>query len=84
MATVTDFLSDLFLKLLARAFAKALERYHSEKVKVKSEAEVDQKLERFKASYAKAFDGTPLTKEQRDQLRRDIADFLRGDAAGGL
>lgn len=41
-----------------------------------AEVEVDQKLVKLKAAYTEALDGSPVTKEQREELNKAITDFI--------
>ncbi len=42
----------------------------------------EERLEKMKRAYKEAFDGTPVTKEQRKKLNEAISIFIRNDDGG--
>jgi hypothetical protein len=56
-----------------------LARLHSKQIAAGDARDVDEKLEQFKAAYRKAFDGKPITPDQKKELNRAISDFIRGN-----
>lgn len=76
----------LITRLGAFLYARALKKIDDH---AKEKAESDQatkamseKLERIKTAYAEAFNGNPISKDQRQELNRSIRDFLRAPSSG--
>ena len=72
-------------KLIPWALTKLME-YFQKKNEIKGvKTDIDAKLQTVKDAYTKAFNGEPITPEQRKELHRASSDFIRGDATtGGL
>jgi hypothetical protein len=70
--------------VLSWLFTKGLELYHSKRSSMESDQAIDAHLKAFKAAYKDAFNGQPVTKEQREKLNQAIADFIRNPHGGGL
>lgn len=83
-AWISNIFVALLTKLASWLFAKGLEKYHSELDKAETNKDIDERLKTFKEAYAEAFNGEPVTPEQRKKLNAAIADFIRGNSAGGL
>lgn len=75
-------LESLLTKLASWFFAKVLAFIHGRQLKAKSDQEIDVKLAAVKQAYKEAFDGTPITEDQRKKLNQTIADFLSGNGTG--
>ena len=74
----------LMMKIVAFLFTKGLEYFHGQQKKSETEKNIDERLAKFKEAYKGAFDGEPVTPEQRAKLNQAIRDFIRGDGGGGL
>ena len=81
---VVAILTRLGAWLYARALSVINERIKESADKAAAEAEIEAKTKRINRAYSEAFNGEPVSKEQREKLNREIADFLRGDGNGGL
>ncbi len=69
-------IADLLTKLASRLITEGIARLHA----TDAGKEIDKKLETFKRVYEKAFDGTPITKDQKNEINKAISDFIRGTA----
>jgi len=74
----------IMTKLTSWLLAKGLEQIHSKQVQTQSDKDIDSRLQSFKQAYSEAFNGEPVTTEQREKLKKAISDFIRGDGSGGL
>ncbi len=83
-----SFLADVLTRVLTNLASMILERVmewqRKSAEKKESEAEIDLKLHNLKLAYAEAFDGSEVTDEQREKLRRAIVDFVTPTRPGGL
>lgn len=84
-----DFLAGIFAsmmsKLVSWLVSKGLEWYHGREQKAATEDDINNKLVKFKEAYKEAFNGEPVTPEQREKLKGSIRDFIRGvDTNGGM
>ncbi len=81
-----NFLVSIATKLLTNLaswlFGKTLAWIHGRQQKANTEKEINQKLEVLKNTYKEAYDGTPVTPEQRKKINQAISDFLRGGSNG--
>ena len=81
-------IAGIFIELLTRfaswAFSKGLQHYHGEQEHAETDRDIDARLKLFKDAYKEAFNGEPLTTEQKKKLNYAISDFLRGGPDGGL
>lgn len=76
-------LASIIVAVLSKVASKLLERYHFEQDILESKNQIDERLKNFKDAYVEAFDGHPITVEQREKLKKAISNFIRG-ADGGL
>lgn len=80
-------LSDLVIKILSALgswlVAKAMEKVHEKKEQVETEKDIDQRLQVLKDAYKEAFNGEPITPDQRARLNEAMARFIRGGAPRG-
>ncbi len=85
---MTAWASSLVLAILTRLtsalLTKGLEVLHGSRLKYDTDLDVDQKLKAFKDAYREAFDGKPITPEQRSKLKTSIRDFISNSNNGGL
>jgi len=79
---LADILSQVLIKVLAWALEKIMEKVRAREQKAESEAEIDQKLAQLKSAYAEAFDGSEITDEQRQNLKKAIVDFISSPGPG--
>lgn len=79
---IQTILESLLTKLASWFFTKVLAYFHGRQQKAKTDQEIDLKLASLKQVYKEAFDGTPITEDQRKKLNQTVADFLRGDGTG--
>lgn len=84
MSWLVSLASSLLMKLIPWLVAKGIEFFENRNKSKKIKSDIDKRLERVKKAYEKAFNGEPITPEQREDLKRAIADFIRGDTDGGL
>lgn len=77
-AIVVKILESLVMALVTRL----LEYYQKQKAQsdaiTTSDAKIDEHLKNFKDAYSKAFDGTPVTPEQRKKINDAIKELIRG------
>jgi hypothetical protein len=74
-------LIELFVMKLITAFVeRAFER--RSRLPPTTDDELDRRLHAFKEAYKDAFDGTPITEEQRKKLNASIESFIRLDDVG--
>ncbi len=71
-------------KLTSWLLARGLESLHSKQETDKENADIDARLKAFKDAYKDAFNGEPVTPEQRQRLKDAITTFIRGNPNGGL
>lgn len=64
--------------------ARALEAIHSKQQQASTDSQIDQRLAGVKAAYKEAFNGQPVTPDQRAKLNQAIADFIRGPSGTGV
>lgn len=83
MSWLTGLASTVLLKLASMLMTWVLGQFHQKEADDQSSSDIDSKLSAFKDAYKKAFDGTPITAEQKNELEKSIADFLR-NSDGGL
>jgi hypothetical protein len=81
---LSTLIGNILIKLGSWLFAKGLEKYHGIRDAKETNDTIDARLKSFKNAYNEAFDGNPVSPEQREKLRNSIADFLRGPDGGGL
>lgn len=74
----------LMTKLTSWLFAKGLEVVNAKKLQISNNADIDDRLLAFKNAYKEAFNGQPVTPEQRAKLKQSISDFIRDGSNGGL
>lgn len=79
---IATILESLITKLASWFFTKVLAYFHGKAQHAKTDKEIDEKLAVVKQAYKEAFDGTPITPEQRQKLNQSIDDWLRGDGTG--
>jgi hypothetical protein len=84
MSWLAAFAAKVLIKLLPWLTAKVMEFFHGLDEKKAAGESVDARLEAMKEAYKKAFDGTDITPEQREELKHAISDFIRGGTAGGM
>lgn len=68
--------------LASYLMTKALEKVQKSKETAVSELVIDQKLEAVKTAYKESFNGEPVTKDQRKNLKSAITDFIKSDSGG--
>ena len=84
MNWLAAFFAQVMMKLIPWLISKGMEFYHKEQdVKAAGES-IDERLKAVKDAYQKAFNGEPITPEQRTELHRAISDFIRGGTTIGL
>ena len=71
------------LRVVTILVQKGLEVFHGKQKQAKSEQEIDARLAKLKAASLEAFDGKPITPEQRKKLRGAISDFIGGHTPNG-
>lgn len=71
-------------KLTSWLLAKGLEAIHGKELEASTDQSIDQRLTAFKAAYKDAFNGKPVTPEQRQKLNQAISDFISGNTSDGL
>lgn len=81
---IQNIIVQILTKLGSWLFAKVLEFYHGKQEQKNTDEDIDNKLNQFKEAYKEAFDGQPITPEQRKKLNQSIADFIRNPNVGGL
>ena len=81
-AWVASLVVSILTKLTSWLLARGLEKLHLEQDIYEKKNQIDERLKNFKDAYVEAFDGHPLTEEQRAKLKKAIADFIRGDGGG--
>ena len=79
---ISDLLEKLISRLAAWLFARAAEYFQKRKEQSDSDAAIDARLKAVKDAYMQAFDGHPVTPEQRAALKSAISNFLRGPDGG--
>lgn len=85
MSWLASFLALLLPKLAPWLITEALAEFHSIENKAVTSDEIDQRLAGVKAAYKAAFDGQPVTADQKTKLNKAISDFINGNTiAGGL
>lgn len=82
MSFLSSLVSSIILKLASWGFTWALGKYHQAQDETKTNADIDQKLSSFKEAYKQAFNGQPMTVEQKDALEKAISTFLRNNDGG--
>lgn len=80
---LTGLASAIILKLVSWGVAWALAQYHQEQDDDKSDSDIDSKLKAFKDNYNKTFDGSPMTEDKINALKKSISDFLRNSSDTG-
>jgi len=75
--------TSILIKILPWLIAHVMEWLEVRERISKQNKDIDKKLQALKDAYAKSFDGTPVTPEQREELKSAIRDFI-GGASGGL
>lgn len=70
--------------LVSWLFTKGLEHFNKLQEKNDSEGVIDEKLKTLKVAYKEAFNGEPITKEQRAKLNKAVADFIRNPTSNGV
>ncbi len=83
-AWIASIVVALMTKLTSWLFAKGLEVIHSKQDQATTDADIDARLASFKNAYKEAFNGQPVTSEQKQKLNQAIADFIRGGTTGGV
>lgn len=85
---MTAWLSDLVVRILeglgTYIVAQAIARSKANQQSAASDAEVDQKLAALKDAYKAAFNGQPVTKDDKKNLQSAISQFISGGDSRGL
>ena len=71
-------ISNVLLNLANKALQWALDWFNSRRETKKENDNIDQKLEDLKKATSEAYDGTPKTPEQKENLKQAIINFIRG------
>jgi hypothetical protein len=79
-AWLADFVVTILAKLGSWLVSQGLVYIHGQQVKAATDASIDARLSAFKQAYKEAFNGQPVTPEQRQKLNSSISDFIRGGA----
>lgn len=80
---ITNLIAAIMLRVVTILVQKGLEVFHGKQKQAKTEQEIDARLAKLKAASLEAFDGKPITPEQRQKLRGAIAEFIGGNAPNG-
>ncbi len=83
-AWIASIIVALMTKLTSWLLTKGLEVVHGKQDQAATDADIDARLASFKNAYKEAFNGQPVTVDQRQKLNQAIADFIRGGTNGGL
>ncbi len=74
---------ELLTKFCSWLLATSLEQIHGQQEEAATDEVIDAKLAALKTAYKDAFNGQPVSVEQRAKLNSAIADFIRGGADNG-
>lgn len=77
---ITSILTNLASKFLTWV----LEYFKGKQQQKDTNEDIDQRLDQVKQAYKEAFNGEPVSKEQRQKLNQSLADFIRNPNNGGL
>lgn len=83
-AWITNIIVAILTKLTSELLARGLAHLHAAENKKATDADIDQKLSKFKDAYKEAFNGETVTPEQRAKIQKSIAEFIRSGPPGGL
>jgi hypothetical protein len=67
----------LVTKLATWLYDKAMESYQADKLRDKTQAEADAKLKEFKDACKEAFNGYPVSKDQKKRLNKAAKELLK-------
>lgn len=85
---MSAFLAAILERLVTSLISRLMEYWDkkkSEENRIKStDVEIDRRVLKVKDAYKEAFDGTPVTKEQRAKVNEALREFIRGGSNGGL
>lgn len=85
MAWLTSLAASLLEKLVSSIAVKLMELYRGKAEKDATEADIDNRVALLKDAYKKAFDGNPVTPQQKEELKHAIRQFINGNnPAGGM
>lgn len=79
---LTNIVVSLMTSFTSWLVTMGLQKIHGKQEKAQTDKDIDQKLSKFKEAYKEAFNGQPVTPEQKQKLNSAISDFLRGDGHG--
>lgn len=69
--------------LVSRGLQWLLEKAHGLHDQSETNKNIDARLKGLKDAYAEAFDGNPITPEQRERLRASTREFILGNNSNG-
>ncbi len=85
---MTTWVGSILIAILSRLTSSLLSylisKIHSQQDILESKNQIDARLLAFKEAYKEAFDGKPITPDQKAKLNAAISSFIRGDGNGGL
>ncbi len=81
-AFIGSILTYILTQVTSLLLAKGLEVIHGKEMKKVEWDDINLKLLDFKMAYKEAFNGEPITPEQREKLKKAIADFIRNPGPG--
>lgn len=84
MAWLLELLASFMLKAVSALVVKGMEWYSDHEAAVAKQKQIDDNLKLMKAAYKKAFDGQPMTADQREDLKSAIRNFITHGTSGGL
>lgn len=75
---------EIVTRLVSWLYARGLVAVKEAQAKKEAEADIDARLEKFNEAFKGAFNGEPVTDEERKRLNQAAADFIRGSSSRGL
>jgi hypothetical protein len=81
-AWIAGIIVSIMTQFTSWLLAKGLEIIHGKELQKTTDGDIDKKLLAFKLAYKEAFNGSPVTPEQREKLKGAISDFIRNAGAG--
>ncbi len=79
---IANLMAIILTNVTSWILARGLEAIHGKELQKTTEGDINKKLLDFKLAYKEAFDGSPITPEQRQKLKSAISDFIRGGSSG--
>lgn len=77
-------ITSILTNLASKLFAWVLEYFKGKQKQSNTNEDIDQRLDQVKQAYKEAFNGEPVTPEQRKRLNQSLADFIRNTNNGGM